>query len=238
MKEELKILITNDDGIGAEGIKALTEWAGKLGTVTVCAPKTQQSGKSHSITIHDSIEIVKTDDKVETWRVDSSPADCVRWGTLGLNRTYDFVFSGINRGYNLGDDIAYSGTCGAIFEAGYRNIKGIAFSTDVGTLEEAKVHLDRVWEYFKRNKLFEQCNLYNVNIPPKPVGIRITKQGSVFYTDDFRPIGENLYEQNGYCVHESEHNLELDTDATTDGWITITPLSIARGNAIKIVTID
>lgn len=228
MMNKLNVLIVNDDGMDADGIVALTEWAKKLGNVTVCAPKNQQSGKSHGITIHDGIEIIRLDREIETWQVDSTPADCVRWGTIGLNRTYDLVLSGINRGYNLGDDIAYSGTCGAIFEAGFRGLKGIAISTDFITLSAAVEWLDRVWEYVRENKLFEKNSLYNVNIPPKALGIRMTQQGEAYYSDWFVKVGENVYTQDGYCAHENRHDLRYDTDATVDGWVTITPLTVKR----------
>ena len=103
----MRILITNDDGIFSHGIRLLAEWAVKLGEVTVVAPKNEQSGKSHAINFTEPIEINKVElmAGVEAYSCDSTPADCVRYGIVGLGRSYDLVLSGINRGYNLGDDI-------------------------------------------------------------------------------------------------------------------------------------
>ena len=100
----MKILITNDDGIGAEGIKILASWAKKLGEVTVSAPKMQQSAKSHAINIHDSIAVRKVDflEGVTAYEVDSTPVDSVRYATLGLGVHYDLILSGVNRGFNMG----------------------------------------------------------------------------------------------------------------------------------------
>lgn len=116
----MKILITNDDGIFSEGLAILTKWATKLGEVYVVAPSQQQSGKSHAITIHSPFEISKVTlglGEKEAYAVDSTPVDCVRFATLGLGIQFDLIFSGINKGYNLGEDILYSGTVGALFEA-------------------------------------------------------------------------------------------------------------------------
>ena len=114
----MKILLTNDDGIQSEGLMIVAKWAKKLSDVTVSAPKFEQSGKSHSIDIHNPFEVKKVDyfDGVRAFSVDSSPADCVRFATLGLHETYDLVISGINKGLNLGEDIMYSATNGAKFE--------------------------------------------------------------------------------------------------------------------------
>ena len=96
----MRILITNDDGINAPGIRMLAEWAKKLGEVTVVAPKVEQSGMSHAIQFVEPIEIKRVPlmDGVEAWQMDSTPADCVRFGVLGLKREYDLILSGINKG--------------------------------------------------------------------------------------------------------------------------------------------
>ena len=121
----MKILLTNDDGICAEGLKHLVKWAKTLGEVTVFAPKTQQSAKSHSINIHGTYEVTKTDifGGIEAYSVDSTPADCVRVAVLGMKKQFDLVISGINCGPNLGADIHYSGTVAACFEAALLGIR-------------------------------------------------------------------------------------------------------------------
>ena len=141
----MKILITNDDGIQSQGLRIVANWAKKLGDVTVCAPKFEQSGKSHSIDIHNPFEVQKVDyaDDVRAYSVDSSPADCVRFATLGLHESYDLVISGINNGLNLGEDIMYSATAGAISEACTRAIKDLAFATHTASVDSAEQRLAR-----------------------------------------------------------------------------------------------
>ena len=148
----MKILIVNDDGINAEGIKHLVNWAKTKGEVSVFAPKVQQSGKSHSIEIHGGYEVKKVDifDGVEAYSVDSTPADCVRIATLGMKKKFDLVLSGINCGYNLGEDIHYSGTVGACYEAAKCGIKAIAISTSFTTFDNAVKNLDRVFEEIQK----------------------------------------------------------------------------------------
>lgn len=146
----MKILLTNDDGIQSEGLMIVAKWAKKLGDVTVSAPKFEQSGKSHSIDIHNPFEVKKVDylDGVRAFSVDSSPADCVRFATLGLHETYDLVMSGINKGLNLGEDIMYSATNGAIFEACTRGLKALALSTHVQSFDDAQAWLDRIYDSY------------------------------------------------------------------------------------------
>lgn len=227
----MRILITNDDGIAAKGIRLLTEWAKTLGEVTVVAPMQEQSGKSHGINIITPFEIVKSElfDGVEAYAVASTPADCVRFGIVGLKKEYDLVLSGMNAGYNMGKDIVYSGTVGAIYEAAHQRAKAaIAFSSAPNTLEEASRHFDRVWQYFKDNRLLDKHALYNVNITSEARDIRITRQGSAYYSDDFELCGENLYKQVGVMVYEDKCDIAYDTDAVTRGYISITPMSNER----------
>lgn len=227
----MKILITNDDGIEALGIKLLVEWAKKHGEVTVVAPKVEQSGKSHGIELSHPIEVLDRSDLygVEAFSVDSTPADCVRFGILGLKRSYDLVLSGINRGANLGKDIVYSGTVGAIFEAVALNHKAIAFSTFPETLHEASVHLDAAYNFITENKLLDLNPIYNVNIPPVAKGVKITCQGASYFADEFVPIGNNLYSQRGYYTPDSDqNNIELDAVAVNHGLISVTPMQNDR----------
>ena len=228
----MRILITNDDGIAAEGIRALTKWAIKLGEVTVIAPKVEQSGKSHGIEFTKHFEIKKVDfiDGVEAYSVDSTPADCVRFGFMGLGRRYDLVLSGINRGVNLGADLVYSGTVGAIFEAGRLGCQGIALSTYPDTLEAAVRELDSVWEKLTAGMLEENL-LYNINIPPCPKGFRITRQGSPYFSDEFIYEGGDMYMQMGHKLPDvCPEDMTRDTVATEAGYITITPLLCTRTN--------
>lgn len=227
----MRILITNDDGINAPGIKKLATWAKKYGEVTVVAPKIEQSGKSHGIEIIKAMEIKRVDfgEGITAYSVDSTPADCVRYGIIGLKKDYDLVISGINRGFNLGKDIVYSGTVGAIFEAIGLNVKAVALSTAPESLDNAINCLDITLDYFVKNELFKKHGLYNVNFPENtPKGIKITRTGSGYYADDFALVGEDLYQQVGRMIWEDKRDFTLDTDAAMHGYISITPLSTQR----------
>ena len=230
----MRILITNDDGYSAIGIRRLALWAKRLGEVTVVAPKVEQSGKSHAIDFTRPIEIKEVDEipGVRTVYVDSTPADCIRYAILGEGKTYDLVLSGINRGVNMGVDLVYSGTCGAIFEAGRLGHRGIAFSAYVdGSAEDAAGELDAIWGFIEENKLLEENLLYNVNIPKVPKGIKVTQQGSPYFSDEFVRIEGDIFEQRGHKIDDvCPSDLTRDTVATEAGYITITPLLTTRTN--------
>ena len=227
-KMDLNILITNDDGYKSEGLMILVNWAKKLGNVTVAAPKTEQSGKSQSIELHKPYEAKKVQmlEGVDWYYVDSTPADCVRFGFNGLKRNYDLVFSGINRGLNLGEDISYSGTVGAIFEASYMGVKALAFSTEEGSFEAAKNNLDRIYDFISSHELFKYNDIYNINIPLIPKEeILVTKQGGPYFKDRFQHLGNDVYKVEGYSVYKGAQNFDEDLDATLNGYISISPLT-------------
>ena len=226
----MRILITNDDGIQGEGLQLLVNWARKLGQVTVCAPKVEQSAKSHSIEIHKPFEATEVpyQEGVTAYCVDSSPADCVRFAVLGMHQKYDLVFSGINKGLNIGRDIMYSGTVSAIMEAAALGIPAIAFSTDPSSFQAAADHIDEIHALMEKHQMLSLNSLYNINIPLNPKGIRITRQGGPYYSDDFLPIGENLYRPHGHSIYEDHHDYSIDTDATLHNYISITPLTLER----------
>ena len=228
----MRILITNDDGIFAEGIRVLAEWAKTKGEVTVVAPKVEQSGKSHAIDFTRPIEIKKVDliDGVRAFSMDSTPSDCIRFAHFGLKEEFDIIFSGVNRGFNLGKDIVYSGTAGAIFEGGRLGIPGIAFSTEPTTFEGAEKYLDVAYNFIIDNHLLDKNLLYNVNIPNSHGKIRITRQGGIYFHDEFTYMGDNIWEQGGYIVSENEGDPTLDTDSVRDGFISLTPLISGRTN--------
>ena len=222
----MRILLTNDDGINAEGLKILVNWAKTKGEVCVFAPKVQQSGKSQSIEIHDTYKVEKVDifDGVEAYSVDSTPADCVRIATLGMKKKFDLVISGINCGYNLGADIRYSGTVGACFEAGNSNIKAMAVSTIYTSFENAIKQLDRVYEYITARRMFDFAEILNVNIPEQGDEILITKMGPAIYSDEFEFLPDGTVKPCLVCLYKNTRDLTIDTDATMTGHISITPL--------------
>lgn len=228
----MRILITNDDGIQAAQLVPLIKWCRKLGDVTTFVPKFEQSGKSHSFQIREPFEVkqVELEPGITVWSVDSTPADCVRIAVLGLGMEFDLVISGVNRGLNIGADVMYSGTVAAASEAVNLGMKAIALSTPPENYAHATDCLDEVWDYVCRNDLLSLNEIYNINIPADPKGILITRQGGPYYSDDFLPIGNNLYRPAGKPIWDDSHDDTLDTDGTLHGYITVTPLTINRTN--------
>ena len=227
----MRILMTNDDGIQAAGLLPFAQWAQKLGQVTVVAPKFEQSGKSHGIEIHKAFEVKKVDfaPGIDAYALDSTPADCIRWAVLGQHWQFDLVISGINRGLNIGRDIIYSGTVGAIFEANALGLPAIAFSTTPSYYLEAAKHLDDIYDFILRNRLLEKCSLYNINIPDHAAGFRITRQGGPYFSDDFQPLENDMHLPCGKDVFAPSGHYDFDTDAVLVGHlISITPLTIDR----------
>ena len=229
----MRILITNDDGINAPGIRMLAEWAKTIGDVTVVAPKVEQSGMSHAIQFVDPIEIKQVPfmDGVEAWQMDSTPADCVRFGVIGLEREYDLILSGINRGVNVGVDLVYSGTVAAIFEAARLGARGIAFSTFPDSQEFAKNYFSDVYKFITDRGLFDKNLIYNVNIPDEVKGIHLTYQGSQYFSDTFKKGEGDMYIQVGHRIDDvCPDDIKRDTVAIHKGYISVTPLLSSRTN--------
>lgn len=222
----MKILITNDDSICAEHLLPLVKYCKKLGEVTVAVPKYEQSAKSHGIELHNpfSVELQTLDEDVPTYVIGSTPADCVRFAVLGLDEKFDLIISGINRGFNIGTDTLYSGTVSAAREAGILGIPALALSTNPEN--NAVDDLDQVFDYIEERDLLKIHSLYNINIPPKPKGIKITRQGGSYFSDNFVEAGEKLYMASGKCVYTPTDDLTLDTNAVMAGYISIMPLTI------------
>ena len=227
----MRILITNDDSISSSVLPDLVKWAMKLGEVTVVVPKFEQSGNSQAIDFHHSVEVKRVDlvNGCDAYTVASTPADCVRFAVTGLKRKYDIVFSGINRGYNLGEDIVYSGTIGAIFEAVRYGMKAIAFSTDVDCFDVAISEIDGVYSFIKENGILDHTDLLNVNFPGKAAcGMLVTRQGGMFYSDEFIHCEGDMYKQIGEPVENNSDDTSLDIIAIREGYVSVTPLTSGR----------
>ncbi len=226
----MRILITNDDSISSPVLLPLVKWAQRLGQVTVLVPKFEQSGKSHGIEIHKSFEVKAYDlcPDVECYTVDSTPADCVRIAVLGMHKQFDLVISGINKGLNIGLDLSYSGTVGAIFEAACLGIQGIALSTSPDGFNYSLSKLDMVWSFFQEKELLKKGSLYNVNIPVGGTEIRITHQGGPYYSDKFG-FADNRATPCGIEVFQPCADDSLDTDCVLRcNRISVTPLTLDR----------
>jgi len=139
------------------------------------------------------------------------------------------VLSGINYGVNVGQDIVYSGTVAAVFEAARLGIKGIAFSTFPHSQKEAAQYFDMAYDFIVSQNLFDETLIYNVNIPDKVSDIRITRQGSHYFSDGFVHDEGDMYHQEGEPVPDvCPNDLNRDTVAILNQTISVTPLIATR----------
>ena len=164
-----KILITNDNGINADGIIRLAQAATEFGEVWVIAPDSQRSAMSHSITLRHSVDAWKVDfpvPGVHAYACSGTPGDCVRIGSLNIvPEKPDHVFSGINYGFNAASDIQYSATAGAAFEAAFQGIHTIAFSEDACEIHEVTERYLKEIIAELLNKPLGVNQIWNVNFP-------------------------------------------------------------------------
>ena len=173
------ILVTNDDGVHAPGIKALAAGLSPLGEVYVVAPDREVSACAQSLTLKHPLRAEKIADRV--FSVDGTPADCVNLALVKLlPRRPDLVCSGINRGANLGEDVFYSGTVGGAREGTFFGVPSIAFSLAVradAAFEPAAAFAEKLAAMVLAKGLPERT-LLNVNVPPgAPSGVAVTVQG-------------------------------------------------------------
>lgn len=219
------ILITNDDGYNNDGILLLERLSQKYGNVFSVSPLVEQSAKSHSINIRSGIKLEKINEN--KYAFDSTPADCVRY--VYYNKVFDFdiVFSGINSGFNCGEDIMYSGTVSAVVEGGFMNKKGISFSSKPKDPSVYEVWFDRVIEYIVENDLLNKYNLLNVNIPENPKGIMHTYEGHTNFNTYYELV-DGLYYQMGDSHFEDETDKLTDTYAIYNNYISISQLVINK----------
>ena len=223
----MRILVTNDDGLHAAGLPHLVRFCRTLGEVTTIVPLVEQSGKSHGIELKQPFKVqeVELEPGIMAYAVESTPADCVRYGVLARGMKFDLVISGINRGFNLGVDSLYSGTVSAAREAALHGIPAIALSTSLGYYDRVHEQLEKVFDFIEKNQLLSYHELYNINIPENPKGFCITYQGGPYYSDDFKLDEDGMCTPNGVCVHKNTGNLRKDTDATVSGYISIMPMT-------------
>lgn len=226
-----RILITNDDGIHADGIKWLEEAMRPLGDVYVVAPESEQSGASHSLTLARPLRIRQIDDR--HWTVDGTPTDCV---TFAINQILlpherpNICVSGINHGANLGDDATYSGTVAGAMEATILGVPGLAFSL-VANRSHDFTESARIAAEVTRKALesgVPEGTLLNVNVPKGvPKGIRVTKQGfktaTPVISEHTDPRGK-LY----YWIGEERVGFRAeggtDFEAIEEGFVSVTPM--------------
>lgn len=230
----MKILISNDDGVLAEGLAVLSDVCGDLADIVVVAPDREQSAASNSLTLTRPLRPVKLEEN--KYQVDGTPTDCVllALGTL-LEERPDFVISGINHGPNMGEDVLYSGTVAAAMEGLSLGIPGIAMSLagfDLGILESHREWVARIIAQITKSKIGART-LLNVNLPPIPgdqiKGIRVTTLGKRIYSDSLTrardPWGRDVFWIGGGKVSWSGRE-DCDFRAIEEGYISVTPLHI------------
>jgi 5'-nucleotidase len=235
----MNILITNDDGVHADGIFALKTELEKIGKVYIVAPDRPRSACGHSITLHKPLraEKITLRDGSYAYSSNGTPSDCVSLGVLGLlEDDIDLVVSGINRGPNLGWDLTYSGTVSAAMEGAILGRQTFAISVATYQTEvdysAAAVFAAKLAGILKENKLPEST-LLNVNVPPVPAsdikGVAITKQGKRRYKGALEkridPAGRPYYWLGGNSpIDQLSEN--TDVKAVAEGFISVTPVHL------------
>jgi 5'-nucleotidase len=235
----MRILLTNDDGYQAQGLRAIRDELRKFGEVTVSAPEREQSGVSSSLTLYQPI-IVREHvfDGIRTFSVAGTPADAVKLAlTEFLDEPPHLVVSGINFGLNTGPNILYSGTCAGALEAAQAGLTSVALSLQVSKEPEwpvvaklaAKITREIVDAYP------QSASVFNINIPALPAsklkGPRVTRQEPTPWIDTFErrkdPRGRTYFWLKGRepRAHPPEGDgIPTDAHAVQEGYISITPI--------------
>ncbi len=236
----MRILVSNDDGIHARGLRMLVGGLSNLGEVFVVAPDRERSATGHSITVHRPLRAKKTripGFDVQSWAVDGTPADCVKLAIEDLLADPpDLVVSGINQGPNLGTDVLYSGTVSAAIEGAINGFPSIAVSLASYCYQDfspAGAFIREFIPFLLRADL-PRNTLLNVNVPgtERPLGVKITRLGNRRYVNIFEkrvdPRGRIYYWVAGEPLEAQEDpsGTETDVEAVKNNYISITPLQL------------
>lgn len=234
----MRILVSNDDGIYARGLRELVEGLKGLGEIFVVAPDRERSATGHSITVHRPLRVKKIalpGLEIKSWAVDGTPSDCVKLAVEDLlSQPPDIILSGINQGPNLGTDVLYSGTVSAAVEGVINGFPAIAVS--LASFTEHDFTLAAVFTRRLVSSLFEtgfsNGILLNVNVPAveRPRGIEITCLGNRRYINIFEkrvdPRGRTYYWMAGEVLETDENADSTDVHAVKNNYISITPLRL------------
>jgi 5'-nucleotidase len=237
MKHPL-ILVTNDDGIAAPGLKALVEVMSTLGTVIVVAPDSPQSAMGHAITINSTLHINKIsaeNDPITQYSCSGTPVDCVKMAVSEIiKQKPDLCVSGVNHGSNSSINIIYSGTMSAAVEAGIEGIPSIGFSLcDYewnANFEPCKTYIKKIALEVLQKGLPDGVVL-NVNFPKKNAdelkGIKICRQAKAMWVEKFdkriTPMGKDYYWLTGEFINQDKGE-DTDEWALQNGYISIVPV--------------
>lgn len=232
------ILITNDDGITAGGIRELVSIAQQYGEVIVVAPDGPQSAQGHAITIEQPIFVRKSTalgPDIEAYECSGTPVDCVKIAKSVLlkGRVPDLCLSGINHGSNAAINIIYSGTMSAAMEASLEGIPSIGFSflnyRAEADFSVCRPYVKKLTEFVLANGM-EEGSLFNVNIPDLPAeqiqGIRVCRQAEARWVEEYQagqdPRGRPYYWLTGKFVNEDERE-DTDANALQQGFVSLVP---------------
>ena len=232
----MRILVTNDDGINAPGLNVLVDHLKKDDhDIVVVAPDVERSASSHSITLRTPIRVSEV--APLRYAVSGTPVDCVIVAIEMINKSFDLVVSGINRGPNLGEDILYSGTIAAAIEAMYYGLPALAVSSTarVDNRYDTAAHFTCELIRERVTDILSQNEVLSINVPSLPVeqikGVKITKPGKRVYKDfihkQIDPWGRTFYwigGENPKWVEEIDQS-DSDFSAIAAGFISATPLS-------------
>lgn len=239
MKNKPTILITNDDGIHAPGIKHLWESLREVANVTIVAPASEQSAVGLSITIRHPLHLHKVEwpDQADAWCITGTPADCVKMALkVVLKNKPDLVVSGINRGSNAGRNLLYSGTVGGAIEAVLQGVPGIAFSHRSyrsPCFHSVEQYIPRVVNYVLDHPM-PQGTLLNVNFPEKTSegvkGFKMTRQGKEFWGESpderYHPAEGHRYYWMGAKLQEFNEHEDSDITWLMRGYMTAVPIHV------------
>lgn len=237
------ILITNDDGITAPGIRSLVEAVKDLGNVIVVAPDKAQSGMGHAITIGQPLRMNKVDlfDGIEAWQVSGTPVDCVKLAVDKiLHRKPTICLSGINHGANHSINVIYSGTMSAAMEASIESIPSIGFSLMDYSVDAdftaSRFYINKIVSSLLKKKL-DKHFLLNVNIPKLPLelikGVKLCKQAYAKYEEDFDeradPQGRKYYWLTGKFIN-FDKSKDTDVWALENNFVSVVPVQFDLTN--------
>lgn len=231
------ILVTNDDGVHAKGIKALVEMVQPFGQVYVVAPNRSNSGKSNSITVEVPIRLkqMKDEENLKIYSCKGTPVDCVK---LALNkilpRRPDFLVSGINHGSNTSVSVMYSGTMGATIEGCLNNIPSVGFSLNAFGADADFTQCVRYGRQIFANLVqrgLPQSVCLNVNFPDDKIkGVRVCRQADGMWKEEFDhrtdPHGGDYFWLAGYFKNAEPHAEETDEWAIKNGYVSVVPTQI------------
>ena len=232
----MNILITNDDGIRADGIIELAKELAKTHNIYVVAPDTQRSATGHAITIHNPIMVNKEyiDDNISAYSISGTPADCVKVGVEALFKevNIDMVLSGINNGPNLGTDVIYSGTVSAAMEGAILGIPSVAVSNIAWKPNCFEAAVSGAKYAASLLMCMPELRLLNVNAPDLSLaqvkGVRFTPAGvqeyETHYDERMDPYGQKYYWLPAGRKSQCDAEADCDEAWTNRGYIAITPI--------------